>query len=131
MLVTAENAIIGVTIAVISFVGSMGNVHFAVALWGGGVGFTGVIAFAYADLITVPVRNVSRKYYGWNVTLYFLGIFFVTMAFTGFLVEQLFDVLVIVPDVAGGMTASELTYSELDYPFYLNVVAVAFSGFPI
>jgi len=43
--VSAENAVMGVAIAVISFVGSMGNVPFAVALWGGGVSFAGVIAF--------------------------------------------------------------------------------------
>jgi len=34
------------------------------------VSFAGVIAFVYADLITVPVLNVYRKYYGWSVMLY-------------------------------------------------------------
>jgi uncharacterized membrane protein YraQ (UPF0718 family) len=129
LLVSAENAVMGVAIAIISFVGSMGNVPFAVALWGGGVSFAGVIAFVYADLITVPVLNVYRKYYGVKVMLYILGVFFVTMAFTGFLMEQLFDVLGIVPDLAGGMTASEQTYFELNYTFYLNVIAFALSGF--
>ncbi|WP_226023828.1 permease [Halomicrobium salinisoli] len=129
LLVTAENAIMGVTIAVLSFVGSMGNVPFAVALWGGGVSFAGVIAFVYADLITIPVLNVYRKYYGWTVMLYILGVFFVTMAFTGFLMELLFDALGIVPDLAGGETATEQTYFELNYTFYLNLVAFALSGF--
>jgi len=129
VLVSAENAIMGVAIAVLSFVGSMGNVPFAVALWGGGISFAGVIAFVYADLITIPVLNVYRKYYGWNVMLYILGIFFVTMAFTGFLMEELFDVFGIVPNLAGGETAAEQTYFELNYTFYLNVVAFALSGF--
>jgi len=129
LLVTAENAIMGVAIAVISFVGSMGNVPFAVALWGGGISFAGVIAFVYADLITIPVLNVYRKYYGWTVMLYILGVFFVTMAFTGFLMELLFDAFGIVPDLAGGETATEQTYFELDYTFYLNVIAFALSGF--
>jgi uncharacterized membrane protein YraQ (UPF0718 family) len=129
VLVSAENAVMGVAIAIISFVGSMGNVPFAVALWGGGVSFAGVIAFVYADLITVPVLNVYRKYYGWKVMLYILGVFFVTMAFTGFLMEQLFDVLGIAPDLAGGMTASEQTYFELNYTFYLNLIAFTVSGF--
>jgi uncharacterized membrane protein YraQ (UPF0718 family) len=129
LLVSAENAVMGVAIAVISFVGSMGNVPFAVALWGGGVSFAGVIAFVYADLITVPVLNVYRKYYGWSVMLYILGVFFVTMAFTGFLMEQLFDLLGIVPDLAGGMTAREQTYFELNYTFYLNLIAFGLSGF--
>ena len=129
LLVSAENATIGVAIAVISFVGSMGNVPFAVALWGGGISFAGVIAFVYADLITVPVLNVYRKYYGWYVMLYILGVFFVTMAFTGFLMEELFDALGIIPNLAGGETASEQTYFALNYTFYLNVIAFALSGF--
>ncbi|WP_340101925.1 permease [Salinibaculum salinum] len=129
LLVTAENAIMGVTIAVISFVGSMGNVPFAVALWGGGISFAGVIAFVYADLITIPVLNIYRKYYGWKVMLYILGVFFVTMAFTGFLMELLFDAFGIVPDLAGGETAAEQTYFELNYTFYLNLIAFTLSGF--
>ena len=129
LLVSAENAVVGVAIAVVSFVGSMGNVPFAVALWGGGISFAGVIAFVYADLITIPVLNVYRKYYGWRVMLYVLGVFFVTMAATGFLMEIAFDALGIVPNLAGGQTASEQTYFELNYTFYLNLVAFALSGF--
>jgi len=129
LLVSAENAVMGVAIAIISFVGSMGNVPFAVALWGGGVSFAGVIAFVYADLVTIPVLNVYRKYYGWKVMAYILGVFFVTMAFSGFLMEQLFGLFGIVPNLAGGQTASEQTYFELDYTFYLNLIAFALSGF--
>jgi len=128
-IVSAENAVMGVAIAVISFVGSMGNVPFAVALWGGGISFAGVIAFVYADLITIPVLNVYRKYYGWTVMVYILGVFFVTMAFTGFLMEELFDALGIVPNLASGQTAAEQAYFEVNYTFYLNVVAFALSGF--
>jgi YHS domain-containing protein len=61
--------------------------------------------------------------------LYILGIFFVTMAFTGFLMEQLFDVLGIVPNLAGGETATEQTYFKLDYTFYLNIIAFGLTGF--
>ena len=129
LIASAENAVMGVAIAVLSFVGSMGNVPFAVALWGGGVSFAGVIAFVYADLITIPVLNVYRKYYGLEVMAYILGVFFVTMAFTGFLMEQLFDAFGIVPNLAGGTTASEQAYFELNYTFYLNLIAFALSGF--
>jgi YHS domain-containing protein len=55
-------------------------------------------------------------------------VFFVTMAFTGFLMEQLFDLPGIVPNLAGGQTASEQTYFELNYTFYLNLVAFTLSG---
>ncbi len=91
LIVSGENAVMGVVIAIISFVGSMGDVPFAVALWGGGISFAGVIVFVYADLITIPVLNVYRKYYGWKIMLYILGVFFITMAFTGFLMEEQFD----------------------------------------
>jgi len=129
LLVSAENALMGVAIAVVSFVGSMGNVPFAVALWGGGISFAGVIAFVYADLITVPVLNVYRKYYGWKVMLYILAVFFVTMAFTGFLMEQLFDLLGIVPNLAGGETAAEQEFFAVDYTLVLNLLAFGLSGF--
>lgn len=129
LFMTAQNAVMGVAIAVISFVGSMGNVPFAVALWGGGISFAGVIAFVYADLITIPVLNVYRKYYGWKIMLYILGVFFVTMAFTGFLMELIFDAFGIIPNLASGQTATERTYFELNYTFYLNGIAFAVSGF--
>lgn len=131
LLVTAENAVMGVVIAVLSFVGSMGNVPFAVALWGGGISFAGVIAFVYADLITIPVLNIYRKYYNWTVMLYILAVFFVTMAFTGFLMELLFDALNIVPNLAGGETATEQTYFEINYTLALNLLAFGLVGFLI
>ena len=124
----AENALMGVAVAVISFVGSIGNVPFAVALWTGGVSFAGVIAFIYSDLITVPVLNVYRKYYGWRVMLYIFAVFFVTMAASGFLMEQLFAALEIVPEVASGQSATEQEYFAVDYTFWLNLVALALSG---
>lgn len=124
----AENAFMGVAVAVISFVGSIGNVPFAVALWGGGVSFAGVIAFIYSDLITIPVLNVYRKYYGWRVMLYIFVVFFVTMATSGFLMEQLFSVLHIVPEVVEGESATARSYFALDYTFWLNLLALGLSG---
>ena len=109
--------------------GSIGNVPFAVALWSGGVSFAGVIAFIYSDLVTIPVLNVYRKYYGWRVTLYILGVFFVTMAASGFLMEQLFAALDIVPRVVEGESATAKDYFSLDYTFWLNLVAIGLSAF--
>ena len=60
---------------------------------------------------------------------YILGIFFVTMAFSRCLMDELFDALGIVPNLAGGQTATEQTYFELNYTFYLNLIAFALSGF--
>lgn len=125
----AENALMGVAVAVISFVGSIGNVPFAVALWAGGVSFAGVIAFVYSDLITIPVLNVYRKYYGWKVMFYIFGIFFLTMAVSGFLMEEFFALLGIIPEVASGQSAREQDYFSFNYTFWLNLLAIGLSGF--
>jgi YHS domain-containing protein len=129
ILASAENAVMGVAVAVISFVGSIGNVPFAVALWTGGVSFAGVIAFVYSDLITIPVLNVYRKYYGWKVMLYIFGVFFVTMAASGFLMEELFGALDIIPQVVESQSATEQEYFSLDYTFWLNLLAIGLSAF--
>ena len=59
-----ENAIVGPLIAVLSFVCSVGNVPLAAVLWSGGIGFAGVLAFLFADLIVLPIVVIYRKYYG-------------------------------------------------------------------
>jgi len=43
--------------------------------------------------------------------------------------ELLFDALGIVPNLAGGETATEQRYFEVNYTFYLNLVAFGLSGF--
>jgi len=65
---TLENVLIGPFIAVISFVCSIGNVPMAAALWHGGIGFGGVVSFIFADLITIPLLLIYRKYYGSALT---------------------------------------------------------------
>ena len=55
---------VGPLIAVLSFVCSVGNVPLAAVLWSGGIGFAGVIAFIFADLIVLPIIAIYRKYYG-------------------------------------------------------------------
>ena len=65
---SVENVIVGPLIAVISFVCSIGNVPLAAALWTGGISFGGVISFVFADLITLPLILIYRKFYGWALT---------------------------------------------------------------
>ena len=61
---TLENVVVGPLIAVLSFVCSVGNVPLAAVLWSGGIGFGGVVAFLFADLIVLPIVLAYRKYYG-------------------------------------------------------------------
>ena len=56
-----ENALIGPLVALLSFVCSVGNVPLAAALWKGGISFGGVVAFVFADLITLPLVLIYRK----------------------------------------------------------------------
>src|SRR4029450_4012168 len=69
-----ENVIVGPLVAVLSFVCSGGNVPLAAVLWAGGISFSGVIAFIYADLIVVPILFIYRKYYGLRAAAVISGI---------------------------------------------------------
>ncbi|HYX88782.1 MAG TPA: permease, partial [Gaiellaceae bacterium] len=63
-----ENVVVGPLVAVLAFVCSVGNVPLAAVLWAGGISFSGVIAFIYADLIIVPLVVIYGRYYGWRLT---------------------------------------------------------------
>lgn len=92
-----ENVVIGPLIAILSFVCSIGNVPLAAALWKGGISFGGVVSFIFADLITMPLLLIYRKYYGWKLTLRLIAAFWLVMSLGGLIVEGLFTVLRLVP----------------------------------
>jgi uncharacterized membrane protein YraQ (UPF0718 family)/YHS domain-containing protein len=94
---TVENVLIGPFIAVISFVCSIGNVPMAAALWHGGIGFGGVVSFIFADLITIPLLLIYRKYYGTRLTLRLFATFWALMSIAGLVVEGLFHVTGTIP----------------------------------
>jgi uncharacterized protein len=90
-------AIAGPLVAMASFVCSVGNVPLAAVLWRGGIGFSGVIAFIFADLIIVPILRIYRRYYGARVSLHLLAVSYATMALAGLAVGLLFRALGAVP----------------------------------
>jgi uncharacterized membrane protein YraQ (UPF0718 family)/YHS domain-containing protein len=92
-----ENVVLGPFLAVISFVCSIGNVPLAAALWSGGISFGGVIAFVFADLITLPLLFIYAKYYGTTVTLRLLAVFWATMSLAGLITEGLFHLARLTP----------------------------------
>src|SRR3989441_3573665 len=59
--------IVGPAVAIVSFVCSIGNVPLAAVLWNGGISFGGVLSFIFADLIILPILDISRRYYGWKI----------------------------------------------------------------
>jgi uncharacterized membrane protein YraQ (UPF0718 family)/YHS domain-containing protein len=94
---SVENAIVGPLIAVISFVCSIGNVPLAAALWKGGISFGGVVSFIFADLITLPLLLIYRRYWGWRTTLRILIAFWSVMTAGGLIVEVIFGLTGLLP----------------------------------
>ena len=117
---TLENVIVGPFIAVISFVCSIGNVPLAATLWHGGISFGGVVAFIFADLITLPLLFIYRKYYGTRLTLRLLAWFWAIMAVAGLAVEGLFSGLGLVPHTQSRPIVA--TAFDWKYTTFLNIV---------
>jgi uncharacterized membrane protein YraQ (UPF0718 family)/YHS domain-containing protein len=92
-----ENAALGPFLAIISFVCSIGNVPLAAALWSGGISFGGVVAFVFADLISLPLLFIYAKYYGTRITLRLLAVYWVTMSIAGLATEGLFHLARLTP----------------------------------
>jgi uncharacterized membrane protein YraQ (UPF0718 family) len=93
-----ENAALGVLAAVLSFIGSIGNVPFAAALWVAGVSFAGVIACIYADLITIPVLQLWAQFFGRKAMWYIFGVFAMTMMISAVVMEYLFAAFGWIPE---------------------------------
>ena len=118
-----ENAFVGPAVAIVSFVCSVGNVPLAAALWKGGISFGGVISFLFADLITLPLLLVYRKYYGGRMALRLLAWFWVVMAVAGLIVEGLARLAGLVP--THHLTKIVTESFRLDYTTFLNIAFLA------
>jgi uncharacterized membrane protein YraQ (UPF0718 family) len=121
-----QNAVVGPFVAIISFVCSIGNVPLAAALWHGGVSFGGVVAFIFADLITLPLLLIYRKHYGRAMALRMLGVFWLVMSSAGLATEYLFKWLGWLPTPGTGQVVGDtLTWN---YTTILNIVALIAFG---
>jgi uncharacterized membrane protein YraQ (UPF0718 family)/YHS domain-containing protein len=122
-----ENVAVGPFLAIISFVCSVGNVPLAAALWTGGISFGGVVAFVFADLITLPLLLIYRKYYGTRLMLRLLAVFWVVMSVAGLATEYLFKAAGIQPGAAPPTVP--VTHVGLNYTTILDAIAiVSFAG---
>ena len=122
-----ENAVLGPFLAIISFVCSIGNVPLAAALWKGGIEFGGVISFVFADLITLPLLLIYRKYYGTRLTLRLLVVFWAVMSVGGLATQFLFEVAHLIP--ANHLRVSAATHFGANYTTVLDGVAlIAFAA---
>jgi uncharacterized protein len=126
-LAAIEGPLVGPLVAMLSFVCSVGNVPLAAVLWHGGISFGGVVSFIFADLVVLPILDMYRKYYGGRIALYILGTFYLTMAATGYLVEELFGALGIIPaqrDIVLFTEGPSFNYTTILNIVFLGLAAV-------
>jgi uncharacterized protein len=119
-----ENALVGPVIAVLSFVCSVGNVPLAAVLWSGGIGFAGVLAFLFADLIVLPIVAIYRKYYGTAFALRITALMFGTMVVAALIVGGLFALLGLTPGGPRPDRADIFGSVQVNYKLVLNVIGV-------
>jgi uncharacterized membrane protein YraQ (UPF0718 family) len=122
---TLENVIVGPLIAILSFVCSVGNVPLAAVLWSGGIGFGGVVAFLFADLIVIPIVLAYRKYYGTTFALRISALMLVTIIVAALIVDGLFGLVGLVPTGPRPSRADVFGSVGLNYKLVLNVIATA------
>jgi len=122
-----ENVIVGPIIAVLSFVCSVGNVPIAAVLWSGGIGFGGVIAFIFADLIVMPIVLIYRKYYGNAFALRITALMFVTIVLAALLVDLLFGAGGLIPH-ARPSRGEVFAHVTLNYTLIADAFALAVFG---
>lgn len=89
-LTVIENAVVAPLLAVVSFVCSVGNIPLAAALWSHGVAFGGVVSFIFADLVTLPLLLIYRRFYGTSSASRLFLLFWLVMSGGGLIVEVLF-----------------------------------------
>ena len=92
-----ENAVLAPLLAVVSFVCSVGNIPLAAALWANGVAFGGVISFIFADLITLPLLLIYRRFYGTRAALRLFALLWLVMAAGGVIVDRIFYAASLIP----------------------------------
>jgi uncharacterized protein len=124
---TLWGPIVGPIVSVLSFVCSVGNIPLAAVLWNGGISFGGVIAFIYADLIILPIIDIYRKYYGWKVTAFIVGAFYIAMALAALIVEFLFGGLGLIPRHRSAQIVE--TSISFNHTTVLNVIFLALAAF--
>jgi uncharacterized membrane protein YraQ (UPF0718 family) len=125
LLRTIENVLVGPLIAILSFVCSVGNVPLAAVLWSGGIGFAGVVAFIFADLVVIPIVLAYRKYYGSAFALRITALMLVTIVIAALIVDGVFGLVGLVPTGPRPSRTDVFGAVGLDYKLVLNVAATA------
>jgi uncharacterized protein len=119
---TLENVLVGPLVAVLSFVCSVGNIPLAAVLWAGGISFSGVIAFIYADLIIIPLILIYRRYYGWRLAAKLVAIMFGAMVVAALAVDGIFSWAGLIPTTRPSIDSVTERAIGWNYTTFLNIV---------
>lgn len=126
LLLVPLHALLAPFLAILTFIGSMGNGPLAAILFKNGVVFGGIMAFLYSDFVVPPSLKINANYYGWRFASY-LGIVFALAAIvTGIVVHGLFALLGLLPESAKAI--EDLAAFRVDYTLFLNVFALGVSS---
>ncbi|MDC3418409.1 permease [Aquibacillus salsiterrae] len=120
LLKVLENAIIGPIVAMLTFIGSMGNIPIATILASSGVAFAGIMAFIYSDLVVPPMIAVHKKYYGMKTALYIAGVFYLAILITSLGIHYGFSAIGWLPQSANQIM--EESPFQINYTFWLNII---------
>lgn len=113
-------AIVGVFIATVTFICSVGNIPFALVLWSNGLPFGAVLSFIYADMVIPPIVNTYRNYYGMRIAMVLFAAMASASVVAGVLVHYIFTVTSLIPvQGAAGGTAPDM------YTLWLNLAFTA------
>jgi uncharacterized membrane protein YraQ (UPF0718 family)/YHS domain-containing protein len=120
-----ENAVVGPIVAALAFVCSIGNIPLAAVLWAGGISFSGVLAFIYADLIIIPIASAYRKYYGGWLAARLVAIMFGAMVLAALAVDGVFSLFGWVPSSRPSIASITERPITWNYTAALNLVSLA------
>ena len=120
MLARFWGPVVGPLVAIASFVCSVGNVPLAAVLWNGGISFGGVIAFIFADLITLPILDIYRKYHGWKMMWFILATFYTAMFGGALAIEFIFQAAGWIPQRRSAQIVEAAV--SLNYTTTLNLI---------
>src|SRR3954470_9891183 len=120
-----ENVLLGPIVAVLSFVCSVGNAPLAAVLWAGGISFSGVIAFIYADLLIIPIVIAYTRYYGRELTARLVAIMFAAVVLAALAVDGIFSAAGLVPSTRPSIDSISSRGISWNYTTFLNIVFLA------
>ena len=125
---TVEHALVGPLVAALSCVTSLGNLPLARVLRSEGLGLSGVLAFLYGDLLTLPLVLMYRRHFGAKMTAFIVVAFWLSATVAG-VAAKAFSVLVhLVPRAIPPPDLITSVSGDWRFPMLPNVLALLVVG---